>query len=64
MHNCQTPLQLANPTQLQLDGEGVDFGQDMPSQDRSSQLRSSQEMKGLDRASHARPSLVRLSQDM
>ena len=22
---CQTPLQLANPTQLQLVGEGVDF---------------------------------------
>ena len=25
LNNCQTPLQLANPTQLQLDGEGVDF---------------------------------------
>ena len=24
-HFCQTPLQLANPTQLQLVGEGVDF---------------------------------------
>ena len=42
---CQTPLQLANPTQLQLVGVGVDFV--FPREEEEQQQQEQEEQEGI-----------------
>ena len=60
---CQTPLQLANPTQLQDKSSKVRSSQDRSSQDRSSYEKSTQDMVIKDRSSQEKSSQDRSSQD-